>query len=103
MTPVAPRIVNNVSCVKRSNHDMHFSWQAQHLVKFKCHFSWQAQHLVKFKCHFSWQAQYFFVGVGHSLWAAVLCLHSWYSALVEDCLLWFAEGHVSDLCFLMLT
>ena len=26
----------------------HFSWQAQHLVKFMCHFSWQAQHVVKF-------------------------------------------------------
>ena len=26
----------------------HFSWQAQHLVKFMCRFSWQAQHVVKF-------------------------------------------------------
>ena len=27
---------------------VHFSWQAQYLVKLECHFSWQAQHLVKF-------------------------------------------------------
>ena len=55
---VAPRIVNDVSYVMRINHEIHFSWQAQHLVKFMCHFSWQAQHLVKFMCHFSWQAQH---------------------------------------------
>ena len=48
MAHVAPRIVNDVSCVKRINHDIHFSWQAQYLVKFKCHFSWQAQYSVKF-------------------------------------------------------
>ena len=48
MTPVAPRIVNNVSCVKKINHDIHFSWQAQCLVKLTCHFSWQAQYSVKF-------------------------------------------------------
>ena len=48
MTLVAPRIVNNVSCVKMINHDFHFSWQGQYLVKFKCHFSWQAQYSVKF-------------------------------------------------------
>ena len=57
MTHVAPRIVNNVSCVTRINHEIHFSWQAQYLVKFKCFFSWQVQHLVMFKCHFSCQAQ----------------------------------------------
>ena len=32
MTLVAPRIVNNVSCVKRINDEMDFSWQAQYLV-----------------------------------------------------------------------
>ena len=32
MTHVAPRIVNNVSCVTRINHEIHFSWQAQYLV-----------------------------------------------------------------------
>ena len=34
--------------MKRINHDIHFLWQAQYLVKFKCHFSWQAQYSVKF-------------------------------------------------------
>ena len=29
MTLFAPRIVNNVSCVKRINDEIHFSWQAQ--------------------------------------------------------------------------
>ena len=48
MTLVTPRIVNNVSCVKRINDECYFSWQAQYLVKFQCHFSWQAQYLVKF-------------------------------------------------------
>ena len=48
MTLVTPRIVNNVSCVKRINHECYFSWQAQYLVKLKCHFSWQAQYSVKF-------------------------------------------------------
>ena len=46
MTLVAPRIVNSVSCVTRINHEIHFSWQAQYLVKFECHFSWQAQSAV---------------------------------------------------------
>ena len=45
---VAPRIVNDVSYVTRINHEMHFAWQAQYLVKLDCHFSWQAQHLVTF-------------------------------------------------------
>ena len=44
----APRIVNDVSCVTRINHEMHFAWQAQYLVKLECDFSWQAQHLVTF-------------------------------------------------------
>ena len=48
MTLVAPRIVNSVSCVPRIDHESHFAWQAQYLVKLKCHFSWQAQYSVKF-------------------------------------------------------
>ena len=65
---VAPRIVNEVSFVMRINHEIHFAWQAQHLVKFMCHFSWQAQHLVEFMCHFSWQAQH---------WVKFMCHFSW--------------------------
>ena len=48
MTFVAPRIVNDVSYVTRINHEIHFAWQAQYLVKLECDFSWQAQHLVTF-------------------------------------------------------
>ena len=33
MTPVAPRIVNDVSYVTRISHGNHFSWQAQYLVR----------------------------------------------------------------------
>ena len=33
MLPVAPRIVNDVSYVMRINHEIHFAWQAQYLVK----------------------------------------------------------------------
>ena len=51
MTPVAPRIVNDVSYVTRIriNDARHFSWQAQHLLILECHFSWQAQYSVKFE------------------------------------------------------
>ena len=50
MTLLAPRILNDVSVsyVTRINHEMHFAWQAQYLVKLECDFSWQAQHLVTF-------------------------------------------------------
>ena len=33
MTPVAPRHVNDVSYVTLINHEIHFAWQAQYLVK----------------------------------------------------------------------
>ena len=32
MSPVALRIVNDVSYVTRINHESHLAWQAQHLV-----------------------------------------------------------------------
>ena len=34
--PVAPRIVNDVSYVIRINHEIHFAWQAQCLVRLGC-------------------------------------------------------------------
>ena len=43
MTPVAPRIVNNVSFVSRINHEIHFSWQAQYLVKLNCQLLWHSR------------------------------------------------------------
>ena len=33
--PVAPRLVNDVSYVSTINHDNHFSWQAQCLVRLE--------------------------------------------------------------------
>ena len=35
MTLVPPGIVNSVSCVKRIDHESHFSWQAQYLLKLE--------------------------------------------------------------------
>ena len=35
MISVAPRIVNDVSFVTRINHDSHFAWQGQYLVKLQ--------------------------------------------------------------------
>ena len=35
MTLLAPRIVNDVSYVTRINHEIHFLWQAQYLVKLE--------------------------------------------------------------------
>ena len=48
MTLLALRIGNDVSYETRINHEIHFAWQAQYLVKLDCHFSWQPQHLVTF-------------------------------------------------------
>ena len=36
VTLVAPRIVNDVSCETRINHEIHFAWQVQYLVKLDC-------------------------------------------------------------------
>ena len=38
MTLVSPRIVNSVSRVKRIDHESHFSWQVQYLVKLEGQF-----------------------------------------------------------------
>ena len=35
MTPVALRIVNDISYVTRITHEIHVAWQAQHFVKFR--------------------------------------------------------------------
>ena len=32
---LAPRIVNDVSYVMQINHEIHFAWQAQYLVKLE--------------------------------------------------------------------
>ena len=33
--PVAPRIVNDVPYVTQINHESHFAWQAQYLVRLE--------------------------------------------------------------------
>ena len=68
MTPVAPRIVNDVSYARRIKQSSHFAWQSQYLVKFRFHISWQAQYLVKFQCHISWQVQYLVKFKRHFSW-----------------------------------
>ena len=45
---LALRIGNDVSYEARINHEIHFAWQAQYLVKLECDFSWPEQHLVTF-------------------------------------------------------
>ena len=35
MTFVAPRIVNDLPYVSTVNHEIHFAWQAQYLVKLE--------------------------------------------------------------------
>ena len=35
MLPVAPRSVNSVACVKRIQHEIHVSWQAQYFVRLE--------------------------------------------------------------------
>ena len=35
MTPVTPRIVNDVSYVARINHEIHVAWQVQYLVRLE--------------------------------------------------------------------
>ena len=35
MSPVVPRIVHDVSYVSRINHETHFAWQVQYLVKLE--------------------------------------------------------------------
>ena len=42
MTLLATRMVNDVSYVMRTNHAIHFAWQAQYLLKVDCDFSSQA-------------------------------------------------------------
>ena len=39
---LAPRIVNDVSCVTRINHGIHFAWQAQYLLRLEVDFSCSA-------------------------------------------------------------
>ena len=50
LTVLAPRIVNDVSCVTRINHEIHFAWQAQYLVRFEVDFACSAHSKWRFIC-----------------------------------------------------
>ena len=60
----APRIVNDVSCVTRINHGIHFAWQAQYLLRLEVEFALRVGNDVSYEArinheiHFAWQAQY---------------------------------------------
>ena len=78
MTHVAPRIVNDVSCVKRINDECYFSWQAQYLVMLERHLC--APRIVNnvsyvmrinHESHFAWQAAFGDVGEAPLLFRAM--------------------------------
>ena len=52
LTVHAPRILNDVSCVTRINHGIHFAWQAQYLLRLEVDFACSAQ----WKWRFIWGA-----------------------------------------------
>ena len=58
LTVLAPRIVNDVSYVTRINHEIHFAWQAQYLVRFEVDFACSAHSKWRFICDAdqSWDA-----------------------------------------------
>ena len=59
--PVAPRIVNDVPYVTKINHESHFAWQAQYLVRLQGDACCSAHCKWRFRCHGyrSWES--FFV------------------------------------------
>ena len=66
MTLVAPRIVNDLPYVSTVNHEIHFAWQAQYLVKLEDDSCCSARIVndlsyvmrINHEIHFAWQAQY---------------------------------------------
>ena len=58
VTLVAPRILNDVSYVRRINHAVHFAWQAQYLARFEVDFASSAHSKWRFICDAdqSWDA-----------------------------------------------
>ena len=39
---LAPRIVNDISCMTQINYEIHFAWQVQHLVTLEVDYSYSA-------------------------------------------------------------
>ena len=64
MTLVASRIVNDFSYVMRINHEIHFAWQAQYLLKLEddsccfahCKNDFSYVMRINHEIHFAWQA-----------------------------------------------
>ena len=58
LTLLAPRILNDVSYVTRINHEMHFAWQAQYLVRLEVDIACSAHSKWRFICDAdqSWDA-----------------------------------------------
>ena len=50
LTVLAPHILNDVSYVTRINHEIHFAWQAQYLVRFEVDFASSAHSKWRFIC-----------------------------------------------------
>ena len=47
---LAPRIVNDDSYATRINHEIHFAWQAQYLVRLEADFACSAHCKCRFIC-----------------------------------------------------
>ena len=104
---VAPRIVNDVSYVMWINHEIHFAWQAQYLVrlegvdccsrivndvsyvmriKHEIHLVWQAQYLMRLEgvaCCFAHCKWRFICNVAQS-WHSFCVAGAVFGVLVED-------------------
>ena len=50
LTLLAPRILNDVAYMTRINHEIHFAWQAQYLVRFEVDFACSAHSKWRFIC-----------------------------------------------------
>ena len=61
MTHVAPRIVLDVSCEARINHQSYFSWQATCFVMLEADFCCSAHCDGRFMCDKDQSAESFFV------------------------------------------
>ena len=60
LTLYPPRILNDVSYVRRINHAVHFAWQAQYLARFEVDFASSAHSKWRFICDAdqSWVRRY---------------------------------------------
>ena len=73
LTLLAPGILNDVSHVTRINHEMHFAWQAQYLVRFEVDFACSAHSKWRFICDAD-QSCFILRGTGSIWWGSRLTL-----------------------------